>query len=589
MDTFLVPDGRGGCGQLAQAGCPIRPWHRVYAPAAGEGTSLAWASPGLGLEMDGREMWLPEDEAGLAISAARFGGFDEDPLPRWRWRVGETLIEAILAPQHGEPAVALRVCVSGARPGTRLLFRPAFTPWGPVAGQPAAGAPPAVTGELPVAAPEPAMGIVAGEAPGSLQAWRTGDRARFEVLHPEAKRVRGPAWDRRHHGSGWWFRPGGLALALPPGESTRDFRVGLDCAAPAEAAEILETGARRIAAVPRAPGLDSPAAGALSRALDRYRIRPRGRGFALLDRLPADGPPDPGAVWRSLPGTLLAFGMLDEAREVLRAGADPAAAVRGPADSKRSGADEPSWEWVLAGHHFAQVAGDLGFVRSELWPSWMRLARGVAAPEPGPSGAGSLRLASARHAALRAMAAWAPLLEQEADAGALGHAVEMAASAARAHYDPLRAALTERLGAGPDARLTAAGLLALDAPFPFLDPAEEKGVLGSARELLWTPAGIRVVEPPGAPGPGDVPLALPALLGPWLRAERRLGADRGALDARLEAARTFAVGALAGPVRGHVCPVRQAEAPHAPAASLDSDEVERADLEADTATLSICA
>ena len=131
--TFLLSDGRGGASQLTVGGFPARDFHAAYLPGPGFGTSLRWASPGLGLELAGREMWLPEDPEEFAALPAdvRLESFDEGPLPRWRYALGEARLEVELAAQHGEAAVILRVRIFGARPGTKLLLRPAFSA-GPV-------------------------------------------------------------------------------------------------------------------------------------------------------------------------------------------------------------------------------------------------------------------------------------------------------------------------------------------------------------------------------------------------------------------------------------------------------------------------
>ncbi|MFL6117514.1 MAG: amylo-alpha-1,6-glucosidase [Catenulispora sp.] len=108
---WLVPDGVGGYAMGTVSGLRTRRYHALLVAAAGGGSvrrvGLASLDPVLVLP-SGTEVRLGTHEwASGAIAPAGhtlLAGFElEYGLPRWRWRVGDVVLEAELAAQHGRP------------------------------------------------------------------------------------------------------------------------------------------------------------------------------------------------------------------------------------------------------------------------------------------------------------------------------------------------------------------------------------------------------------------------------------------------------------------------------------------------------
>ncbi|MBW8806607.1 MAG: glycogen debranching enzyme family protein [Catenulisporales bacterium] len=109
---WLVPDGVGGYAMGTVSGLRTRRYHALLVAAAAGGSTrrvgLASLDPVLALP-SGAEVRLGTHEwASGAISPAGntlLEGFHLDHgLPRWRWRVGDVVLEAELAALHGRPA-----------------------------------------------------------------------------------------------------------------------------------------------------------------------------------------------------------------------------------------------------------------------------------------------------------------------------------------------------------------------------------------------------------------------------------------------------------------------------------------------------
>jgi hypothetical protein len=589
--TFLLADGRGGASQLTVGGFPARDFHAAYLPGPGFGTSLRWASAGLGLELAGREMWLPEDPEEFAALPPdiRLESFDEDPLPRWRYALGEARVELSLTAQHGEAAVVLRVRVFGARPGTRLLLRPAFS------------AGPAAPGESPHF-----QAISAGETPRSRSVRGQGEDSSLEWLHPEAETVRGPTWDRAVRITGHWFRPALLAFAIPPGESSRDFRFSVAGAPFAEGGEVIEAETRRLTSL-KSPAMESMGGERLARSLDRFVGRDAEGVPRLFERLPGRELPGLRGAMRALPHALLASERLGDSREIL---ADAAARIHALLGGKspQASTDEtlgPALlEWVLAGHQHALAGDEFDFLKRELWPIWMELERGVAAggiaalkPDasgllapPTGSGGGRLELNVLWHSALRTFAAAAARLGLSAEKSEFESRARESREAITAQlYDPWRELFLDDLPAAARPLPGASTLRALSLPYSILDPGRERKLLQKVREKLWNPRGIRLAEASSGEDDSDAAAEalVPALLGPWARTERRLAPPGGPTRESLARTREIAPARLLEGLLGHACPVLEARPPFGPHPEAHPEEVERAHLETDAETLSL--
>lgn len=595
--TFLLSDGRGGASQLTLGGYPAREWHAAYLPGPGFGTSLRWASPGLGIEFAGREMWLPEDPVEfLALPPdIQLESFDEDPLPRWRYRIGESRLEAVLASQQGEPGVVLRVHVFGARPGMKLLFRPAFC-----------SAPPG-EGEAPL---QP-LALFAGETPHSRSVHGHGEDSHLEVLHADAETLRGPGWDAAPRVSGHWFRPATLAFALPPGESVRDFRISVSGVKFTEAGEVVEGELRRLRALRGPTAAEASGGELLTRSLDRYVGRDAGGECRLFQALPGRESPGLRASMRALPHVLLGFERFHESREILAGAAHQVHALLLPGAPHATTDDSlgPALlDWILAGYRHAQIADDFDYLRAEQWPVWMELIETIERGElPALRFAGGplllappvqgradlpapLELNAPWHSALRVMAESAARIgksELRADFESKSRSVRHAVR--EALYDPWRDAFVESGPTDARPRMTAAVLKALELPFRLLDLERERRVLLRVREKLWHPRGIRLAESGADPQlSGETPDALvPALLGAWARAEWRLGPLGGPTSLAIVHSRDAAGPRLLEGLLGHACPVLEARPPFGPHPLAGPEELERAHLETDAETLAL--
>jgi predicted glycogen debranching enzyme len=112
---WLVADGAGGYASGTVAGLATRRYHGLLVPAvagpARRRVALAALDPvvrlpGGGLVRLGTHQWASGavDPAGYALLER----FDlVDGLPRWRWRVGEVVLQRELAMRHGRPHLAV--------------------------------------------------------------------------------------------------------------------------------------------------------------------------------------------------------------------------------------------------------------------------------------------------------------------------------------------------------------------------------------------------------------------------------------------------------------------------------------------------
>lgn len=112
---WLVPDGTGGFAMGTVSGLRTRRYHGLLVPATqpplGRMLALASLDPTLVLPGGTRVRLGVHEWAGDAVDPAghaRLVRFDlTDGLPRWRWQVGDVVLERELATLHGRPAVAV--------------------------------------------------------------------------------------------------------------------------------------------------------------------------------------------------------------------------------------------------------------------------------------------------------------------------------------------------------------------------------------------------------------------------------------------------------------------------------------------------
>jgi predicted glycogen debranching enzyme len=110
---WLVPDGRGGYAMGTAGGLRTRRYHGLLVVAGKTGRHLALAAlDPVVILPSGRSVRLGTHEWADGTIAPRghelLAGFElADGLPRWRWRIGDVVLERELAVVHGRPAVAV--------------------------------------------------------------------------------------------------------------------------------------------------------------------------------------------------------------------------------------------------------------------------------------------------------------------------------------------------------------------------------------------------------------------------------------------------------------------------------------------------
>lgn len=288
--------------------------------------------------------------------------FDQDPLPRWTFAVGDSRFEQTCALARGQNAVVLKYTWHGASP-MQLSLRPllAMRPFHSLMREHGSmiHSVELRQGEVRVR-PVPSLPrVVFGHSAtfiGSPDWWR-----RFEYL---LEQNRGLDFEED------LWTPGVFSLSLEPGQST-ELVVALDALPPRSAGELLEEAAVAIAANdpgPRHP----PTFRRLSIAADAFR---------------ADAAPRPGVlagypwfeVWGrdtliSLPGLYLVQNRLGDARAVLRSIVasmeDGLVPNRLPDEGKATEfhtADATLWLFEAARLYAERVGYSDGFVQGELF------------------------------------------------------------------------------------------------------------------------------------------------------------------------------------------------------------------------------
>ncbi|WP_049871591.1 amylo-alpha-1,6-glucosidase [Catenulispora acidiphila] len=314
---WLVPDGVGGYATGTASGLRTRRYHALLVAAENGGSArrvaLASLDPVL-VTPSGTEVRLAVHEwASGAVSPEGHTLLEsftlEHGLPRWRWRVGDIVLEAELAPVRGRPAYGYVYRLLAGGPVT--LRVEALCTWRDQHGDRFAGG-----GDLRMR--PTADGVVIEDAyrlagPG----WTSGGQWYRDVyLREEAARGLGAREDL-------WFAGSFSAPLTGPGEKMQltAWAGDLDATAPPPpAARIVEAARDRAAAI-AAKGSD-PVASQLLLAADAF----------VIDRTAADGTPAPDVVagypwfgtWSrdtmvSYDGLFLSAQRADEGRSLLRA------------------------------------------------------------------------------------------------------------------------------------------------------------------------------------------------------------------------------------------------------------------------------
>ncbi|GIM91386.1 amylo-alpha-1,6-glucosidase [Paractinoplanes toevensis] len=147
---WLVPDGCGGYAMGTVSGLRTRRYHGLLVAGSDQGRRLGLAAldPIVTLA-SGATVRLATHEWSDGTIAPRghelLAGFElVDGLPRWRWRIGDVVIERELAMVHGRPSVAVvHRLLTGGPVGLSLE---ALVTWRDVHKERTAGGPPPVVG-----------------------------------------------------------------------------------------------------------------------------------------------------------------------------------------------------------------------------------------------------------------------------------------------------------------------------------------------------------------------------------------------------------------------------------------------------------
>ena len=558
---WLVPDGVGGYAMGTVSGLRTRRYHALQVIAGSSPSSrrvgLVALDPVLSLR-GGRRIELGVNEwAGGVVNPTGhryLARFDlADGLPRWRWRVGDVLLERELACAHGAPALGVVYrLVTGSAPVQLTLD--ALVTWRDAHGERTAGG------------PEPVMRAASGGC-----------------VVEDAYRLAGPGW---RPAGGWWrgaymreeaergltavedlWHAGRFTAELRPGEAMEISAWAGDLATPPRPATELVAGARARsrAIVARAKPADATAA-TLARAADAFIVA----GMDGPDVVA--GYPWFGAWSRdtmiSYEGLFLTTGRPDEGRELLRGYAATLsegmlANTADTGQTEYNTVDATLW-FVHAVERHVTATGDTDFAEqllpalTDVFSHHLKGTRfGIRAERDGllAQGADGLALTwmdarvdgvgvTARIGkAVEVAALWIDALaglralhgRVGSDPGDLAALEERARTAFAARFPAPGGGLYDVVDgpAGDDASVRPNQLLAWSLPRgPLLDPTP----VGALAGPLLTPLGLRSLAP-GSPGyrgrhRGD-PAARdgayhqgtvwPWLIGPWTDACRRLG------------------------------------------------------------------
>ena len=536
--------------------------------------------------------------------------FAVDPLPRWRWRVGDAVLERCVFMRRGHNTTVLRYTLVEGPRAVLLGVRPfgAFRDFHHHTQQNAT----ARIDAVPLA-DEPGAVLLTPYAGGPTV-----------VLHAPGPFLPSPSWWKRFHhalerergldAEEDLFTPGEFHLAIAPGQSVYVTMRTADSAHPDGAATEAAERARMASLVP--PGVDGTLA-SLHRAVDVYRAD-EARPPAVIAGYP----------WFEDWGrdTLIAFTGLylvprryAAARELLAAFARYADHGMLPNRFPDGGAghaddntiDAPMW-FLHAARRYVQHTGDTAFARDTLLPamrgiveSWRAGTRyGIRQRPDGLVEGGDAGTQLTWMDARCGDTVFTPRHGSPVEINALWHAglrsldwmgartgSERGAWAAEA--DRMRGAFRERfwnpsLGylhdvvrdgfTDPSVRPNA--LYAVGLPGDLLEPAQCEAILRRAREELLVPHAVRTLSPKdpayrgrygGDPfsrdGAYHQGTAWPFVLGAYTMAVARHGRRTGTVDAARAEVRRCLAGldeAMRSYGVGHLAEIVDGDAPHRP-------------------------
>jgi predicted glycogen debranching enzyme len=534
---WLVADGAGGYAMGTVAGLRTRRYHGLLVVAGARPASrhlaLASLDPVLRLASGAAVRLGTHEWAGGAVDPAGYrylSRFDlTDALPRWRWRVGDVVLERELAMVAGRPALAVvhRLIAGGP---VRLALE-ALCTWRDAHGERYASGPP-----LRVTA-------VAGGAAGAGGAGG--------AIVEDAYRLSGPGWEpggQWYHGAyaraeadrglnpteDLWYAGRFTADLHCPGDAMEVCAWAGDLSTPPQpATEVIAAARRRAAAVVTAAKPADATDAALALAADAFVVRtPAGPDVVA-------GYPWFGAWSRdtmiSYEGLFLGTGRTGEGRELLRTYAATLsegmlANTADTGQTEYNTADATLWFMHAVDRHLA-VTGDTDLA-GELMPAldavvtahvggtrfglracpdgllrqgaegqaltWMDArVDGVAVT---PRAGKAVEINALWINGLAAVAGCRVRLRRDATEVRRLHARARRAFAERfAPVDGWPPDVTDLPnGAGPDRSRRPNHLLALSLPHPAVDRADPRPVRAAGAALL-TPLGLRTLAP-GAPG-----------------------------------------------------------------------------------------
>jgi predicted glycogen debranching enzyme len=362
---WLVPDGRGGYAMGTVSGLRTRRYHGLLVVAdrtpARRRLALASLDPVVTLASGAQVRLAVHEWADGTLAPqghALLESFDlTDRLPRWRWRIGDVVIERELAMTHGRPAVAVvHRLISG---GPVTLRLEALVTWRDVhAERTVADPPPRVTPAEGGCVVEDAYRLT---GPG----FETGG-AWWRGVHHREEAARGlqPREDI-------WYA-GSFVTELPRAGSEAHVSAwaeDLDVLPP-PAADVVTAARRRNRAVVVEARPADPATGTLALAADAFIVRTTNGPDVVA------GYPWFGAWSRdtmiSYEGLFLATGRAHEGRELLRCHAATLsegmlANTADTGDVQYNTADGTLWFLHAVGRH-VQVSGDTDLA-AELLPA----------------------------------------------------------------------------------------------------------------------------------------------------------------------------------------------------------------------------
>jgi predicted glycogen debranching enzyme len=348
---WLVVDGLGGYAMGTASGLRTRRYHGLLVVAnAGGGSvrrmALASLDPVLTLPSGARTRLGTHEWASGTVDPPGHTMLEffevRDGLPRWRWRVGDVVVERTLAMRHGHASVAVVHTVLAGGP-VRLTLEPLCT-WRDAHGERFAAG-----GDLRIEPTADGFAVedayrVAGPGFEPDGAWYHGVRHR-----EEAARGLNPVEDL--------FRPGRFAATVDTGATMEVSAWSGDLdTAPPPARDVVAAARRRAAAL--APADADETTQTLTRAADAFIVA----GPDVVAGYPWFG------AWSrdtmiSYEGLFLATGRADEGRELLRAYTATLSAgmLANTADTGRTEhntADATLWYLHAVGRHVS-ATGDV--------------------------------------------------------------------------------------------------------------------------------------------------------------------------------------------------------------------------------------